>query len=400
MSVSTAAALTQEQADVRKREIEALLFGGLEDALASSSSVTTRKEEESQDSSHAEAEAEAKEEDSDRLNRFSATRLSKRRSLSRRRSSSLQPMSSDRAEAMRREIAADRDELSHKSTRTGDVDLAEAFVKSKSKTVVVCGASGTGKTQIVETFAKGSTRLKPNATMGVEKYDVDDLTVWDTSGDERFDKATAGLLKVADAVVAVYDPTRPETLALARSRLGVPGPGALVASYRNREERNDDEEDLSPRAYDDASPAGGAGAGVDDDQQPELARSGQQLADQLQADFFFLKDPTDKQAVDALFDAVQRRLGKTTENTSPTTKKNDNKLQDDNRGKGQGEEEGGEPQEEAASKAKAAHLDPALVAAGHLSDHPDLLDSLQSDLVAFFAAFVLLATFAWLWIGD
>ena len=134
------------------------------------------------------------------------------------RSASLQPSG---FEVMRREIAVDREILKSPVPRATDSDVApRRFVKSSESVVVVCvGASMTGKTQFLETLTKGSTRLRPPPTMGLEKFHVRDVLLWDTSGDERFLAAISGILSVADAVMAFYDPKRSETLEVALKRL-------------------------------------------------------------------------------------------------------------------------------------------------------------------------------------
>ena len=327
----------------KKQEIEQLLFGSLDAAIAPEPSQ----------------------------------RFAQKKEKKKRRSASLQPrVTSDRAEALRREIAADT-LLLQRQASTGD-ELTSRFVKHTKQTIVVTGATGTGKTQAVETFVKGSTRLKPSPTMGVERYDRGDLSIWDTSGDSRFEAATKGLLEVADAVVAFYDPKRPATFDLAAERIQNTSCGTLVAT------------------------------GLDD-------LEGRRLVDTLKdITFLCLVDPTDKHAVDALFATISSRLlkgGLLSPRTGSSIASPD----------AAGSSDGffsPERQQQLLHKRRFDHNlvsqettttttttttwepssaddDPRVLDIQYLAHHPALLDDLRSELIIVLLAFGLLALFSW-----
>ena len=95
--------------------------------------------------------------------------------------------------------------------------------------VVLIGAKGSGKTVACRTYARGFSELRPAPTLGVEAYMTQapkslkglarGVKIWDTSGDDRFSKQTHQLVKVADAVLVLYNRGEREAFADATNRL-------------------------------------------------------------------------------------------------------------------------------------------------------------------------------------
>ena len=95
--------------------------------------------------------------------------------------------------------------------------------------VVLIGAKGSGKTVACRTYARGFSELRPAPTLGVEAYMTQapkslkglarGVKIWDTSGDDRFAKQTNQLVKVADAVLVLYNRGEREAFADATNRL-------------------------------------------------------------------------------------------------------------------------------------------------------------------------------------
>ncbi|KAJ8606931.1 hypothetical protein CTAYLR_008631 [Chrysophaeum taylorii] len=133
-------------------------------------------------------------------------------------------------EVRRGELEADKESLSKKK----GIEQEPFLPRSKSRlswlarssselSVVVLGAKSTGKTLLAETVARGASRLRPTPTLGVERLDAtlggDELRIWDTSGDQRFDAAAVGLTRTCAAVVVVYRAGDGDSFAAATERL-------------------------------------------------------------------------------------------------------------------------------------------------------------------------------------
>ena len=83
--------------------------------------------------------------------------------------------------------------------------------------VLLVGDAGTGKTSILNRYVCGSFESATQSTIGVEflhkHIDGDmDLTLWDTAGQERYQSLTGALYRGSDAIMFVYDVTRPQSL--------------------------------------------------------------------------------------------------------------------------------------------------------------------------------------------
>lgn len=87
--------------------------------------------------------------------------------------------------------------------------------------IVLIGASGVGKTSLVNRFQYNEKPLNEHkTTLGVDfairKMEVNGkyvkCQVWDTAGQERFAEVTRNYFKNADAIFACFDPKKKETL--------------------------------------------------------------------------------------------------------------------------------------------------------------------------------------------
>ena len=90
---------------------------------------------------------------------------------------------------------------------------------------MLIGAKGSGKTVACRTYARGRSCGRADAS--VEAHDAAPVPkglargvkIWDTSGDDRFAKQTNQLVKVADAVLVLYNRASSEAFADATNRL-------------------------------------------------------------------------------------------------------------------------------------------------------------------------------------
>ena len=86
--------------------------------------------------------------------------------------------------------------------------------------IVLIGASGVGKTSIIQRFGYDSKPVDYKSTIGVDfvikKLQVNGhlvkCQVWDTAGQEKFLAITRSYFKNADAIFACFDPKKKETL--------------------------------------------------------------------------------------------------------------------------------------------------------------------------------------------
>ena len=122
--------------------------------------------------------------------------------------------------------------------------------------VVLIGAKGSGKTVACRTYARGFSELRPAPTLGVEAYMTQapkslkglarGVKIWDTSGDDRFSKQTNQLVKVADAVLVLYNRGEREAFADATNRLlratAESPPNAIVVLVATSLEKNVDDD--------------------------------------------------------------------------------------------------------------------------------------------------------------
>lgn len=186
----------------RKREIESMLFAKL---LGEQESIVSPERD-----------------DSSSILSDSTTR--RRRAPSRALSTS-----SVHLDAARRELEADR-ELLRRPQRVSSAE-EEVFHASSSTTTsratkkrvaVLLGSRRTGKTLIAERLM-ALTRVVPKPTVGVERHeatvDGENLTLWDTSGDQRFDEAAANLARRSSAVVVVFKAGDQESFSSAAEKL-------------------------------------------------------------------------------------------------------------------------------------------------------------------------------------
>ena len=85
--------------------------------------------------------------------------------------------------------------------------------------VIICGDFAVGKTSLLRRFSTGTFSYDYKTTLAVNLVNTEvviegfhvDLAVWDTAGQERFQKMRKEYYKNANAVIFVYDLTRPET---------------------------------------------------------------------------------------------------------------------------------------------------------------------------------------------
>lgn len=85
--------------------------------------------------------------------------------------------------------------------------------------VVICGDYAVGKTSLVRRFTTGTFSFDYKTTLAVNFVNTEvviegfhiDLAIWDTAGQERFQKLRKEYYKNANAVIFVYDLTRPES---------------------------------------------------------------------------------------------------------------------------------------------------------------------------------------------
>lgn len=107
----------------------------------------------------------------------------------------------------------------------------EATVKARSRLltrnetsaylfkVIICGDYAVGKTSLVRRFSTGTFSYDYKTTLAVNFVKTEvilegfhiDLAIWDTAGQERFQKMRKEYYKNANAVIFVYDLTRPES---------------------------------------------------------------------------------------------------------------------------------------------------------------------------------------------
>lgn len=86
--------------------------------------------------------------------------------------------------------------------------------------IVLIGASGVGKTSIIQRFGYDSAPVDYKSTIGVDfvikKIQVNGklvkCQVWDTAGQEKFLAVTRSYFKNADAIMACFDPKDKKTL--------------------------------------------------------------------------------------------------------------------------------------------------------------------------------------------
>lgn len=166
-----------------------------------------------------------------------------------------------------------------------------ASANTKASSIVVLGASKSGKTLLTQTFCSGMAQLRPAPTMGVERNDVTnhlgDLRVWDTSGDARFEEATLALVRNATAIVVTYARSNAASFDFAAARLiqakcDAPD-GAVLALV--------------------ATALFGRAAANADTTCVELDRRARRIASTCHA-VFHVVTPTDRIEVDALFGEI------------------------------------------------------------------------------------------------
>jgi small GTP-binding protein len=85
--------------------------------------------------------------------------------------------------------------------------------------VMICGDYAVGKTSLVRRFSTGTFSHDYKTSIAVSFVNTEvviegfriDLAIWDTAGQERFQKIRKEYYKNSNAVIFVYDLTRPET---------------------------------------------------------------------------------------------------------------------------------------------------------------------------------------------
>ncbi|KAJ1454041.1 hypothetical protein M885DRAFT_253513 [Pelagophyceae sp. CCMP2097] len=218
--------VTKAEGQARKKRIEGLMFGAAEAAQAAR---------------YAAARPQLRPQKSDvtgagilaamRADNGGETAKAARRRASAERATSLPPKAeltarsdsvnarSDSVAALKRALAEDREALAQSTAKRGMAHPPADFMRSSSggkqtaqslngTSVVLLGASRSGKTLVTQTFCGGVAQLRPAPTVGVERHDVasssGDVRVWDTSGDARFDDAALGLVRGASAILVLY----------------------------------------------------------------------------------------------------------------------------------------------------------------------------------------------------
>lgn len=91
------------------------------------------------------------------------------------------------------------------------------------KKICVLGATGVGKTSLIEQFVYSKFSEKYLSSMGVKisrkliqvGEESVNLMIWDVHGEEKFKKITSSYLRGASGLIMVSDGTRPDTLAIA-----------------------------------------------------------------------------------------------------------------------------------------------------------------------------------------
>jgi small GTP-binding protein len=123
--------------------------------------------------------------------------------------------------------------------------------------VVVVGASGVGKTSIIERSVRGRTNdtYEPTVGTGFFKLSLPDadppstFEIWDTAGQERFRSLTKTFFKDAQAALFVFDITRLDTLNelefYARVLDDIANPGSVVIGLLGNKSDLPDEAQIS-----------------------------------------------------------------------------------------------------------------------------------------------------------
>ncbi|CAG7838646.1 unnamed protein product [Allacma fusca] len=85
---------------------------------------------------------------------------------------------------------------------------------------VLIGDSGTGKTSLLQQYARGVFLPDNSSTIGCDLFfkkeevggKIITLSIWDTSGQEKYDAITPNYLRKTDGIFCVYDVTNPRSL--------------------------------------------------------------------------------------------------------------------------------------------------------------------------------------------
>ena len=93
--------------------------------------------------------------------------------------------------------------------------------------IIVSGASGVGKTSMLQRFVGEPYEVEHQATIGIEfklKYcrvqnRIIKLQIWDMAGQDRFESIVTSYFRGADGVICVYDVSQPDTLGKIRKDL-------------------------------------------------------------------------------------------------------------------------------------------------------------------------------------
>lgn len=80
--------------------------------------------------------------------------------------------------------------------------------------IVIVGPKATGKS-LISNYLAGSTqsliqdKTKYDPTYGVRILEINDITLWDCSGDSTFENCLKAIMSNADGVILVYNPDIP-----------------------------------------------------------------------------------------------------------------------------------------------------------------------------------------------
>jgi Ras-related protein Rab-8A len=136
-----------------------------------------------------------------------------------------------------------------------DADFASVFDKQDPipmsvYKIIIIGDSGVGKSAIMRQLADEKFDAKAQSTIGVDfcyvniKTPPARLQIWDTAGQERFKTITQAYYRGSDAIIIVFDVTRPETFGSVRrwvseareragATTGVPAKYVLVGNKKD-----------------------------------------------------------------------------------------------------------------------------------------------------------------------